>query len=73
MVVVGFFMGGVVGAGTAAFALGVGPLTQVTLKWLHVDLHGSSAKSRLVDVRTPAPVQPAEGALCSGEGDHPLR
>lgn len=39
VVVVGFFLGGVVGAGTAAFALGVGPLTQVTLRWLHVDLH----------------------------------
>lgn len=39
VVVAGFFLGGVVGAGTAVFALGVGPLTQVTLRWLHVDLH----------------------------------
>ncbi|MBG0739558.1 hypothetical protein IV500_09190 [Paeniglutamicibacter antarcticus] len=39
VVVVGFFLGGVVGIGTLAFAVAVGPLTQVTLKWLHVDLH----------------------------------
>lgn len=73
VVVVGFFMGGVVGAGTAAFALGVGPLTQVTLKWLHVDLHGRSAKSRMVDVSGGAPLQPGEPALCSREGDQPPR
>lgn len=45
VVVVGFFMGGVVGAGTAAFALFVGPLTQLTLRWLHVDLHSRNLKA----------------------------
>ena len=59
VVVVGFFMGGVVGAGTAAFALGVGPLTQLTLKWLRVDLHGKSPKSRPVDVTVAAPLRAA--------------
>lgn len=39
VVVIGFFMGGVVGAGTVAFAAAVGPLTQLTLKWLRVNLH----------------------------------
>ncbi len=39
VVVIGFFLGGVVGIGTLAFAVAVGPLTQLTLKWLHVDLH----------------------------------
>ncbi|MFC8303375.1 YitT family protein [Specibacter sp. NPDC057265] len=39
VVVVGFLLGGVVGAGTAAFAFGVGPLTQVMLRWLRVELH----------------------------------
>ncbi|GAA4659121.1 YczE/YyaS/YitT family protein [Arthrobacter cryoconiti] len=39
VVVIGFLMGGVVGVGTATFALAVGPLTQMTLRWLHVDLH----------------------------------
>ena len=73
VVVVGFFMGGVVGAGTAAFALGVGPLTQVTLKWLHVDLHGKSPKARMVDLATPEAVRPGAAALCSGEGEQPLR
>ncbi|ALV45040.1 hypothetical protein MB46_05490 [Arthrobacter alpinus] len=53
VVVVGFFLGGVVGAGTAAFALGVGPLTQVTLRWLRVDLHATNRKSAMVDVSAP--------------------
>ncbi|ALE92148.1 hypothetical protein AOC05_07055 [Arthrobacter alpinus] len=56
VVVVGFFMGGVVGAGTAAFAVGVGPLTQVTLRWLGVNLHGknqSSGAAPLLDAGTP--------------------
>ncbi|MHA7269091.1 membrane protein YczE [Arthrobacter sp. HLT1-20] len=59
VVVLGFFLGGVVGAGTAAFALGVGPLTQLTLKWLHVDLHGKTPKSRLVDLGNPEELQAA--------------
>lgn len=53
VVVVGFLLGGVVGAGTAAFALGVGPLTQVTLRWLRVDLHAKSP--RAVEVELPEP------------------
>ncbi|SEE44772.1 hypothetical protein SAMN04489740_1436 [Arthrobacter alpinus] len=53
VVVVGFFLGGVVGAGTAAFALGVGPLTQVTLRWLRVDLHATNRKSAMVDISAP--------------------
>jgi uncharacterized membrane protein YczE len=60
VVVVGFFMGGVVGAGTAAFALCVGPLTQLTLKWLHVDLHGKKAKVRRAGVENHARPQPAK-------------
>ena len=55
VVVVGFFLGGVVGAGTAAFALGVGPLTQVTLRWLHVDLHAKSPRGKMVDLSEPEP------------------
>lgn len=40
VVVVGFLLGGVVGIGTLIFAAGIGPLTHLTLGWLHVDLHG---------------------------------
>ncbi len=54
VVVIGFLLGGVVGAGTAAFALGVGPLTQVTLRWLHVDLHAKTPGSA-VTAAAPAP------------------
>lgn len=56
VVVAGFFLGGLVGVGTAVFALGIGPLTQVTLKWLRVDLHAHSGKARpeTVDVAAPA-------------------
>lgn len=53
VVVVGFLLGGVVGAGTAAFALGVGPLTQVTLRWLHVDLHAKSSSATKVELAEP--------------------
>lgn len=45
VVVVGFLLGGVVGLGTAAFALGVGPLTQLALRWLRVDLHGKTPQA----------------------------
>lgn len=48
VVVVGFLMGGVVGAGTAVFAFGVGPLTQLTLRWLGVNLHGKNPKAAAV-------------------------
>ncbi|MDD0858078.1 hypothetical protein NHF46_10360 [Arthrobacter alpinus] len=53
VVVVGFLLGGVVGAGTAAFALGVGPLTQVTLRWLRVDLHAKSPRATKVELAEP--------------------
>ena len=53
VVVAGFFLGGVVGAGTAAFALGVGPLTQLTLRWLRVDLHAKNPQSTAVDLSEP--------------------
>ncbi|MCQ9165807.1 MULTISPECIES: YitT family protein [unclassified Arthrobacter] len=72
VVVVGFFMGGVVGAGTAAFALGVGPLTQLTLKWLQVDLHGRRPQAHLVDIAIHQPAGPDTAALCAGEGTNPL-
>ncbi|MDJ0315762.1 membrane protein YczE [Arthrobacter antibioticus] len=57
VVVVGFFLGGVVGAGTAAFALGVGPLTQLTLRWLHVDLH-AKRPGAMLDVSSVEPIRP---------------
>lgn len=62
VVVGGFFLGGVVGAGTAAFALCIGPLTQMTLRWLRVDLHAKSPLARAVDLTgtEPAGTQPAE-------------
>ncbi len=46
VVVIGFLLGGVVGIGTVAFAAAVGPLTQLTLRWLHVDLHRVPAARR---------------------------
>lgn len=57
VVVIGFFLGGVVGVGTAAFALGIGPLTQLTLRWLRVDLHGKSPRSTMVEVTPADPAQ----------------
>ncbi|AIY00250.1 hypothetical protein ART_0651 [Arthrobacter sp. PAMC 25486] len=64
VVVVGFFLGGVVGAGTAAFALGVGPLTQLTLRWLRVDLHAKSPRSSMVNLDEPLePLPNNQGAL----------
>ncbi|MGP9501279.1 membrane protein YczE [Specibacter sp. AOP5-B1-6] len=57
VVVVGFFLGGVVGAGTAAFALCVGPLTQLTLRWLHVDLH-TKRPAAMIDLGDPEPQRP---------------
>ncbi len=46
VVVVGFLLGGVVGIGTAVFALAVGPLTHVLLRWLRVDLHARKPAQR---------------------------
>ncbi|WP_081709947.1 membrane protein YczE [Arthrobacter sp. 35W] len=59
VVIAGFLLGGVVGIGTAVFAAGVGPLTQLTLRWLHVDLHGKQAQA--VEP-SPSPI-PAAGAV----------
>lgn len=58
VVVGGFFLGGVVGAGTAAFALCIGPLTQLTLRWLRVDLHAKSPRAPAVDLTGPELAQP---------------
>lgn len=60
VVVVGFLLGGVVGAGTAAFALGVGPLTQLTLRWLRVDLHAKKTGAAMVELPAPAAVPQAQ-------------
>ena len=71
VVVIGFLLGGVVGAGTAAFALGVGPLTQVTLRWLHVDLHAKTPRSA-VTAAAPAPapdIAPAPAPDIASETD----
>ncbi|MCZ2404064.1 hypothetical protein IV498_12950 [Paenarthrobacter sp. Z7-10] len=48
VVVIGYLLGGVVGIGTVAFAAAVGPLTQLTLKWLYVDLHGRTPGGKAV-------------------------
>ena len=58
VVVLGFCLGGVVGAGTAAFAVSVGPLTQLTLRWLHVDLHAKTPRAGAVSLDSPDPLQP---------------
>ncbi|MDJ0314745.1 hypothetical protein [Arthrobacter sp. H35-D1] len=50
VVVAGFVLGGVVGAGTAAFAVGIGPLTQLTLRWLHVDLYAKNPRAAMVEL-----------------------
>ncbi|WP_285724738.1 YczE/YyaS/YitT family protein [Psychromicrobium xiongbiense] len=52
VVVIGFLLGGVVGPGTLAFVLGVGPLTQWAFSVLRVDLAA----------HTPAGLLPAGGA-----------
>lgn len=62
VVVVGFLLGGVVGAGTAAFALGVGPLTQLTLRWLHVDLHATRPGATVVELEAPGMEYPGMDA-----------
>ncbi|WP_427017778.1 YczE/YyaS/YitT family protein [Pseudarthrobacter sp. P1] len=55
VVVAGFLLGGQVGLGTVVFTVGVGPLTQLTLRWLKVDLHGKRANAvEPMPVPTPA-------------------
>ncbi|MDJ0356789.1 membrane protein [Paenarthrobacter sp. PH39-S1] len=69
VVVIGFFLGGVVGVGTVAFAAAVGPLTQLTLRWLHVDLHRSPAsRRRPTGVKGLRPESGAAGADPKGGG-----
>ncbi|WP_434612003.1 YczE/YyaS/YitT family protein [Arthrobacter sp. A5] len=69
VVVIGFFLGGVVGVGTVAFAAAVGPLTQLTLRWLHVDLHRSpAARRRPTGVKGLRPGSGATGADPKGGG-----
>lgn len=58
VVLIGFVLGGVVGLGTLAFALGIGPVTQIALRLLKVDLHA---------VRAPRGAALQTAAL-SGEG-----
>lgn len=50
VVVIGLLLGGVLGLGTVVYALGIGPLTQVMLPWVTVDL-GPASLSR----RSPRP------------------
>jgi uncharacterized membrane protein YczE len=40
VVVIGLLLGGVLGLGTVAYALAIGPLTQLMLPWFTVDLEG---------------------------------
>ena len=47
VVVVGLLLGGTLGLGTVAYALAIGPLTQLMLPWLTVDV-------RAVEVMAPA-------------------
>ncbi len=42
VVALGWSLGGVVGVGTVAYALGIGPLTQLLLPWCTVPLPGSA-------------------------------
>lgn len=50
VVVIGLLLGGVLGLGTVVYALAIGPLTQVMLPWVTVDL-GPASLSR----RSPRP------------------
>lgn len=52
VVVLGFLLGGTVGLGTIIFVFSIGPLTQLTLRWLRVDI-----TNRLK--ANPAPKEPA--------------
>ncbi len=46
LVVAGYLLGGVVGVGTIAYALGIGPLVQLFLPWLAVRLPVSASSPR---------------------------
>ncbi|MBW4095444.1 MAG: hypothetical protein HIU81_08725 [Acidobacteria bacterium] len=59
VVVIGFVLGGDVGVGTVVFAVGVGPLTQIALRWLRVDLHAQhSVRRQAIPIVDGAPVPP---------------
>jgi len=61
VVVIGFLLGGVVGIGTLVFAVGIGPLTHLTLRWLRVDLHSRTpGASDLVEPAQDPAQDPAE-------------
>lgn len=45
VVVIGFFLGGVVGPGTVVFALGIGPVTQLAFKIFYVELKKPAKKA----------------------------
>jgi uncharacterized membrane protein YczE len=44
VVVIGLLLGGVLGLGTVAYALAIGPLTQLMLPWFTVDVSAPSAE-----------------------------
>ncbi|WP_420820311.1 YczE/YyaS/YitT family protein [Specibacter cremeus] len=67
VVVAGFFLGGTVGLGTLVFAIGVGPLTQVMLRWLRVNLHAGKPGATAPEPATAVvPALPGPGVLGSG-------
>ncbi len=55
VVVTGWLLGGVVGIGTIAYALAVGPLVQLMLPRLIVDLSESDVEADAEGVAEPAP------------------
>jgi uncharacterized membrane protein YczE len=46
VVLLGFLLGGTVGVGTAVFAASIGPLIQLTSRWLRVDLAAAHSPGR---------------------------
>jgi uncharacterized membrane protein YczE len=66
VVVIGYLLGGVVGIGTLAFAAAVGPLTQLTLRWLYVDLHGHTPGG----TAAPKPAAVSAGERLEAEQTH---
>lgn len=64
VVVIGFFLGGVVGFGTLAFALGIGPITQCALRLLKVDLHAPQPAWRKAKSVSDEKLPPASSVNC---------
>ncbi|WP_394937714.1 YitT family protein [Psychromicrobium sp. YIM B11713] len=64
VVLLGFLLGGTVGAGTVVFALGIGPITQIAFRCLLVDLSAPepSAQPVISTTTTPSAVLPGETA-----------